>query len=169
MLQVVALIATICPGAKSTRSPDVVMPLYSITMVILTLGKGVVKKIGGGGRRWAGGDGRGGDAVEDDTLGRARSRTEGAELGGVSAPASASLKYRAICRRRVELRGPLSCCTAVGVDVILLNIKNIVKKYFNNILYLYKIKVPKLIIGAYFIICLFHYIVVTIGPQEFTL
>lgn len=54
----------------------------------------MVKKKGGGGRRWAGGEGRGGDAEEDDTLGSARSRTDGADEGGDRA--SASLKYRAI-------------------------------------------------------------------------
>lgn len=50
--------------------------------------------------------------VEDMSgLGMAKSRT-GPECPPILESQGSLLKNRAICRRSVELRGPLSCCTA---------------------------------------------------------
>lgn len=68
--------------------------------------------VGGTGRiRWDGGWDLGGEDVEEETFGSAKSSTGGGG-GGADGPGSPSLKYSAIWRRSVELRGPLSCCTA---------------------------------------------------------
>ena len=49
----------------------------------------------------------------DGALGKTRSKAVGADATMLFI-ISGSLKYRAICLRSVEFRGPRSCCTAIN-------------------------------------------------------
>lgn len=78
---------------------------------------------------WDGGDTGIETRVSLGVLGRARSKAAG---GGATTLAiiSGSLKYKAICLRIVEFRGPRSCCTAMKNNIF--KIIDLLKKFSRN-------------------------------------